>query len=159
MENRIEAILTTANRDEVLDLFRRINEILAFLISLSPEDRQSLVRMGDKSRPLVEQSLVLVEQDDSFMPRSFDAAQMRKDKELYEALQPIIVQCMMLLERLSDTSLLVGSDLMMAALDVYRNAKANGRGEALDNLIPLLGRRFARKSKPKENDGNSNPTS
>jgi hypothetical protein len=34
--------------------------------------------MGDSGRPFVEATLTLVEQDDSFMPRSFDKAEMRQ---------------------------------------------------------------------------------
>jgi len=43
--------------------------------------------------------------------------------------------------------------LMMAAYDVYSNAKENGHGEHLDGLVPLVGRRFKRKGK-KENGEN-----
>jgi hypothetical protein len=35
----------------------------------------------------------------------------------------------------------------MAGLEVYRNAKDNGAGANLDNLVPLLGNRFKRKPK------------
>jgi hypothetical protein len=77
---------------------------------------------------------------------------MRKDMELYEMAQPIILEAVRLLDSLQDTSALIGSDLMMASLEVYRNAKANGRGAGLDTIAPLLGRRFARKGGAKSGE-------
>ena len=159
MQNRIDATLSTAVRDEILDLIAQIRSKLPFLIDLSPEERMSLVKMGESGRPFVEHSLNLVEQDDSFMPRSFDKTEMRTDNDLYESLLPVSMQMTQLHEAVSDTMLLVGSDLIMAGLDVYKNAKANGQGENLDNLVPLLGQRFKRKSKTEGGDdgGNENP--
>lgn len=151
MENRIDAVLDPSRRDQILDLIAQIRALLPFLIDLSPEERQTLVKMGNSGRPFVEQALNLVEQDDSFMPRSFDKTVMRKDKDLDTAMQPVVIQMTQLFEAINDTMMLVGSDLILAGLDVYRNARNNGRGAHLDNLVPLLGQRF--KLKPKKDGG------
>lgn len=105
--------------------------------------------MGDKSRAFVGQALAVAEQDDSFLPRSFDAAEMRQDVELIEALAPIMTAVTQLNELLGDTFALAGSDAYSAALLVYGAAKRNGKGAALDTLADSLGQRFARKSKDK----------
>lgn len=149
MENRIDAALTTADKDEILNTLRLIRTKLPFLVDLSPEDRQSLVKMGDKSRAFVAQALTIAEQDDSFLPRSFDVAEMRQDVELLEALAPIMVAVTQLNELLGDTYALAGSDAYAAALVVYGAAQRDGNGAALDALTDTLGRRFARKSKGK----------
>ncbi|MCD9187217.1 MAG: hypothetical protein LUM44_12345 [Pyrinomonadaceae bacterium] len=159
MQNKIDATLSAADRDRILELIDQIRDILPFLVDLSIEDRQSLVKMGDSGRPFVEEALNLVEQEDSFMPRSFDKTQMRQDNDFYEMMIPVLVQLTQLYEAVNDTMMLTGSDLIMAGLDVYRNAKNNGRGANLDNLVPLLGKRF--KSNRKKDDGtgsNSPPT-
>lgn len=153
MENKINAALSKADREQILDLIQQIRILLPFLIDLSPEDRHSLVKMGDKSRSFVEGSLTLAESDDSFLPRSFDVAEMRQDKDLHDNLSPIFVQLSMLFEAIGDTLLLTGSDLIMNSFDVYGNAQKNGKGADLDNLVPLLGRRFSRKSKSDGEDG------
>jgi len=72
-------------------------------------------------------------------------------------MSPIFIQTSMLLEAIQDTMLLVGSDLMVNALEIYNSAKRTNHGVALDNLVPLLGRRFSRKSEKDEGDGNPNP--
>ena len=74
MQNRIDATLPVATRDEILDLIVQIRAKLPFLIDLSPEERQTLPKMGDKSRAFVSGSLQLATQDDSYLPRAFDVA-------------------------------------------------------------------------------------
>ena len=64
MQNRIDASISTTVRDEILDLIAQIRTKLPFLIDLSPEERQTLPKMGDKSRAFVSGALQLAEQDD-----------------------------------------------------------------------------------------------
>lgn len=157
MENRINAELSETDRDKILNLLNQVRLLLPFQVNLTPEERKSLVKMGDKSRPFVEQTLIIAEQDESFLPRSFDVNAMRQDKELYEAMSPVFVQISMLFEAVQDTMLLVGSDLMVNALDIYNSAKRTNHGVALDNLVPLLGRRFSRKSGKDDGGDAPNP--
>jgi hypothetical protein len=154
MQNKINATISAADRDKILELINQIFALLPFRVDLTTEERQSLVKMGESGRPFVEGTLMLVEQDDSFMPRSFDKTKMRQDSDFYVNMQPVSVQMSRLNEAVSDTIMLTGSDLIMAGLEVYRNAKDNGQGANLDNLVPLIGKRFKRKSKP---EGGSNP--
>lgn len=147
MQNRIDATITTIDRDKVLQNIAEIKMLLPFLIDLSPEDRQSLPKMGDKSRAFVANSLQLAEHDDQYLPRSFDVPEFRRDVELAETLYPISVALRQLSEYVDDTYIQVGSEAYTAALVVYQSAKRNGKGAALDALLDALGQRFARKSK------------
>jgi hypothetical protein len=69
---------------------------------------------------------------------------MRQDKNPYDRLMPVYVEVSKLNEALEGTLMPVGSDLTMCALDIYQSAGDNGVGEHLDNLIPLVARRFKR---------------
>ena len=153
MQNSIDATISVANRDQMLSLIGQISDLMPVKIDLSPEDRQSLVKMGESGRPFVEATLNIVEQDDKFMPRTFDKTVMRKDSDFYTMMLPVWIQIIKLHEMFDDTMMLTGSDLIMAGLEVYKNAKANGEGENLDNLVPLLGRRFKQTTKKDDNDG------
>jgi hypothetical protein len=161
MQNRIDAVLSSADKEAVLTALREARSKLSFLIDLTPDERKTLFKMGESGRPFVEGALNLVESDDSFMPRSFDKTEMRQDNELYEALMPVYMELAPFFDAVEDTMMLVGSDLIMSGLDVYKNAKNNGRGENLDDLVPLLGRRFKRKSSGGDdednNEGGENP--
>ena len=147
MDNRIDADLSAANRDTILTAVAQIRTLLPFLIDLSPEERQALPKMGDKSRAFVSGALQLAQQDDSYLPRSFDVAEMKRDVELADALYPIMVALKQLSEFVDDTYIQVGSEAYTAALLVYQSAKRNGKGSALDGLLDALGQRFARKTK------------
>jgi len=157
MQNKIDAAISVTDRDKILEFIGQIRALMPFLADLTNEERQSLVKMGDSGRPFVEQSLNLVEQDDSFMPRSFDKTEMRADMDFYTTMLPVLIQMTQLFEAVNDTMMLTGSDLIMGGLDVYRNAKDNGRGANLDNLVPLLGNRFKRKAKKGGGDDDENP--
>lgn len=147
MQNRIDLTLTEDTRDQALDLLKQIQNLLPFLVDLTPEERMSLTKMGDSGKPFVDEALNLVEQDDSFMPRNFDKADMRQDKDFYEMMRPIRTLMMQIFEGVDDTTMLVGSDLIIAGLSIYENAKENGKGENLDALLPFLAQRFKRRAK------------
>jgi hypothetical protein len=137
----------------VLAAIRTIRDKLPFLLDLTPEERRSLPRMGDKSRAFVTQALTVAEQNADILPRSFDTAEMRKDVELMQALEPILLAVAQLHELIDDSFVEVSSEAYAAALAVYQYAKASGRGAALDSLLDTLGQRFARKTGGKTKPG------
>jgi hypothetical protein len=151
-DNRISTQLSAADQAAVLAAVKTIRDKLPFLIDLTLEERRSLPRMGDKSRAFVTQALTIAQQNEDILPRTFDVAEMRKDVELVQALEPILASLVQLQELVDDTYVTVGSEAYTSALLVYQYAKASGKGAALDNLLDALGQRFARKSgsnKPK----------
>jgi hypothetical protein len=72
---------------------------------------------------------------------------MRRDVELLQALQPLVVALTQLQELVDDTLALTGSEAYAAALTVYQYAKSSGQGSGLDDVVDDLGKRFARKSR------------
>lgn len=146
-ENRVSVSLSQADRQTVLDAINTIRQKLPFLIDLTPEERRTLLRMGDKSRGFVTQALTVAEQNEDILPRSFDVAEMRKDVELLDALASIMASLSQLTELVEDTYMAVGSESYASALLVYQFARAAGKGPALDGALDALGQRFARKSR------------
>lgn len=144
--NRISTTLSQADRDAVLVAIETIKQKLPFLIDLMPEERKALPHLGDKSRAFVSKALEVAEQNPDFLPRSFDVAEMRRDIELFQALQPIMLSVIQLQELLDDTLMEVGSEAYTSALVVYNYAKNSGQGQALDAVADELSRRFARKA-------------
>ncbi len=144
--NRIDATLSPSDKDEVLAAIATIKQKLPFLTDLSPEERRALPKMGDKSRAFVSKAAEVAAQNPDFLPRAFDVNEMRRDLELFEALQPIAVSLTQLQELMDDTLLAAGSEAYAAALVVYNYAKTSGQGAALDAVADELSRRFARKA-------------
>jgi len=149
LENRVSATLTPEDRQAVMDAIATIREKLSFLIDLSPEERRTLHKMGDKSRAFVKKAAEVAQQNEGILPRAFDLDEMRKDVQLTEDLYPILLALGQLHELVDDTYMAVGSEAYAGALLVYNAAKMNNFG-GLDDALDELGKRFARKSRGKK---------
>jgi hypothetical protein len=146
-DNHVSASLSQADQQAVLAAINTIREKLPFLIDLTPEERRTLPRMGDRSRGFVAQALEVATQNTGMLPRAFDVEEMRKDVELLAALSPVITALAQLNELVDDTFMAVGSEAYTAALFVYQTARTAGKGAALDGALDALSQRFARKSR------------
>jgi hypothetical protein len=113
------------------------------LIDVGPQERRSMTKLGDHNRAFTRKALEIATQTPDFLPRSFDITEMRRDLELFEALQPMLLALTRLRELVDDTAVAAGDEAYRAALEVYRYAKANGSVAGLDDLIDEMGRRFA----------------
>lgn len=146
-DNRISATLSQTDRDEILVAIKTIREKMPFLISLSAEESKSLAQIGDKRRAFVAAALALAEHNQNFLPRSFEVEEMRKDVELFNALESILLPLTQLTELIDGTVKVAGSEAYASALAVYQYAKAGGVAEGLESAVDDLGKRFARKTK------------
>lgn len=147
MSNYISGTLTDQDREEIMEAVTTIREKLPFILELAGKTKQSLPKMGDKSRAFVRKALEVASNHTDHLPRSFDLDEMRRDVELFEAIYPIAMELSQLQTEIDDTLTAVGSDAYSAALKVYRHVKAHGEGNGLDYLVDDMGRRFGRKSR------------
>lgn len=131
-QDHIDATLSAADQQAVLQAIQTIRQKLPFLIDVSPEERQAMVKFGDRSQAFVERAATVAAQSSDFLPRSFDVEEMQRDVALLQALQPIRTALLQRNELIDDTYFAVGSDAYAAALD---------------GVVDDLGRRFARKSR------------
>jgi hypothetical protein len=154
MQNRIDATLTDQDCDDVLAALATIRAKLPFLTNATTQERQDLLKLGPKSEAFAAGMVDLAGQDDSFLPRSFDLEEVQQDRALREKLRPIRIAVAQLHEVLEDTELLLGSDLYVAALEIYAAAKRHGGSDANDQLLAEFGRRFAGQGKKKASPPN-----
>jgi hypothetical protein len=147
-QNHISATLTAEDQTAVLAALTTIKQKLPFLVDLSPEDRQSLPKLGDKSRAFVSGSLEVANQNEGILPRAFDLPEFKRDVQLVQQLTPIAPALEQRSELVSDTAVAVGSDAYTAALTVYQSARLAGKGAGLDDKLDALSQRFARKNRP-----------
>ncbi|MEH2162758.1 MAG: hypothetical protein V7K38_17460 [Nostoc sp.] len=149
-DNRISATLSPADKEAVMQAIATIKEKLPFLVDLTPEERRTMLKMGDKSRAFVSKALEVATQNPNFLPRSFDLEEMRRDLALFESLYPVFLSLTQLQELVDDTCIASASEAYAAALAVYSYAKASGDVTGLDGVIDEMGRRFNRRSKKKQ---------
>jgi hypothetical protein len=142
-----QVTLTTTDQQAVLQAIAVIRQKLPFLINLSKEERRTLPKLGDKTRIFVQKAMEVVDQNDNFLPRSFDVSNMRREVNLYEGLYPILLSLAQLHELVEDTYMSAGNEAYASAREVYSAAKAHGRGIGIDAVVEELGTRFSRKSR------------
>jgi hypothetical protein len=116
---------------------------LGALVALTPAERRELVKMGEKSESFVRQSVVVLSDNPGVLPRNFDVDGFRGDLTAVDALRPLASRLTRLHERLDDTLMALGSDLMVNALEGYAALKISGKSAGLDTLRQGLATRFA----------------
>ena len=117
---------------------------LAQLIALTPERRRQLNKMGDGSEAFCRQAVDVLGQNPGITPRNFDYEALRRDLTAIDALRPRMMRVGKLQQRLVDTEMALGSDLMVTAYEGYAFLKVAGKGEGLDSLRKMMGERFNR---------------
>ncbi|MFC3550854.1 hypothetical protein ACFOLC_07460 [Lysobacter cavernae] len=115
----------------------------AGLLALEADERRALVKMGDKSEAFCRQTLMALVQNPQVVPPSLDVSEATDDLRAIDALRPRLARLERLVERVNDTAIALGSDVMMAALEGYALLKVSGRGQGLEGLRSNLGQRFS----------------
>lgn len=120
----------------------QMDACLAGLVSLTPEQRRGLIKMGDKSEAFCRAAFNVAEQHAGIMARDFDIEGFQRDQQALDLLRPRILRIAHLYQRVTDTEMALGSDLMAAALEVYGVLKVAGKGKGLDEARRNLGARW-----------------
>ncbi len=143
-ENRIDISLSAEERQTILNHIKTLKESMPFLIGLTKEQRQKMLKMSDKATVFVSKALELANQEPDFLPRNFDVSVMRRDVELYQSLLIIQQTLMQVVELIDDTTRQAGSEAYESALTVYQYAKNSRSGvEGLDQVVSELGKIFS----------------
>ncbi|MBK8444875.1 MAG: hypothetical protein IPL35_16360 [Sphingobacteriales bacterium] len=121
--NQISASLTAADLTELLKAVAVIKEKLPFLVNLTPEERQSYARMGDKSLAFVEKSLDYAKENPQLLPPFLNVAEFEKDMLLVNDLRRLLRPLTAIVESIDDTVMLAGSESYSAALIFYQAVK------------------------------------
>jgi hypothetical protein len=146
----IDAEITDAQRSAVFAAIATIEQNLAFLVNLTPQERQALPKMGNATQTFVAKALEIAANNPQFVPPYVDLAAMRKDYDLSVRLQGIEMQLASLLEKASDTAMAAGSEAFVTALTLYNSLKAAAKVNVpgANALASELGERFAQASTP-----------
>jgi len=146
--NRVNATLAPAQLEAVRGALAVIYENLPFLIDLKPEERQGMLKFGEKNRTFVSKAAAIAGQNPDILPRSFSLEDMQAHVSLVEDLYPLIAAVTNLLGKLEDTHFAAGSEAYTAALLVYQYAKtANVASGVLEDALNDLGHRFVKHPK------------
>ena len=151
-QNLISLNLTDADVTALHDAFEAIRTTLGSrAVSLTPEQRQSLVKMGDNTRTFCEKAVPALQANTSSMPADFDVAALGQDFADYQKLETLYGEYTEVGELLSDTLKALASDVMTNAILGVGLLKAlNKLKPALDTLLQSLSNVRRRKPAPKK---------
>ncbi|QNP40103.1 hypothetical protein [Lysobacter solisilvae (ex Woo and Kim 2020)] len=104
--------------------------------------RRRLAKMGDGSEAFCRKALDAMRSNRNLLPGVFDLDEMGRDLADHDALNVRLTRLVQLVEKVRDTDMALGSDVMVAALAGYHYLKAAGKGEGLDAVNRDMGKRF-----------------
>jgi hypothetical protein len=125
-QNLISASLTEQDVAEVTQSLNTVKTKLHFLSTLQKSDVKSLVKVGNAYYlPFLDKIHQVVETHPEILSAVFDKEEFLKDYELFNQLRPIYNLVNELAEGIQKTFTAVGSDTLVASLDVYAAVKQN----------------------------------
>ncbi|RYZ16196.1 MAG: hypothetical protein EOO70_05010 [Myxococcaceae bacterium] len=149
MQNIISLNLSAQDLTDLDTALATLQRVTAPMPALRPQQRRNLLKMGDKSEAFCRQTLDVLAANPQIIPPNLDMAEARADMVALDALRPRLAQMQQLLERVDDTVMALGSDVITVAMEGYGLLRVTGKDEALKNLRKDLGSRFrGRGSKP-----------
>lgn len=123
----ISASLSPADITAINTALETIEQKLPFLINLTPDERRSLFKMGDKSLAFVNNSVTAAKTNPGILPANFDTEEFNRDYELAMNLSELLTRLQQLTEKVDDTLLAVGSEAMNSSLAVYDYVKTGAK--------------------------------
>lgn len=152
MSNQITAAIPPAELAQALDLLKQARAILApYLHALTPEERKSLVKMGNKSVGFMTKLLDYAANTPAFVPGFISYQELKQDVGVATDLAPVEQFVAQLALDLDSTVMLAGSEGMSQASPVYQNIKflAQQKQPGAQLAYDDLRQRFpGRKAKP-----------
>ena len=124
MQNLYTAAIPAADLEKALGFFQQGAALLrSYLKALTPEQRQTMLKMGDKTVAFVRKTRDYARTNPSFVPAFVDLQEFEQDADALIGLAPL----QQLLEALAldtdSTMMLAGSDAYATALTLYNNIK------------------------------------
>ena len=112
MQNLVSMNLSSDQLAAVDAALTALESNLAEMVSLTPKQRRTVPRMGDKSEAFCRQALSLLGQNPQVVNPSLGLPEAESDLATLDALRPRLQRLARLSARGSDTEMALGSDIM-----------------------------------------------
>jgi hypothetical protein len=142
-KTKISAVLTEAEKNDVITKINEAKESMPFLISLTTEERRTLKGIGNKNLAYVQKCLEGALAFPNELKKNFDVPEFQKDVTLFNNLLGIQLACLALFESVDDTMKAAGIDAMGSASEVYDSLKSSAKSNAnVKSIVAEIGERF-----------------
>jgi hypothetical protein len=127
------------------------SKLVPHLKTLSSTDRIELPKMGDKTIAFVQKAYDHCEQNPDIAPKFLDVEEFKNDLTAFEQIRTIYAPLSQVVDSLSDTMLLSGSDAYAGALVFYQTVKTAAKSNIQPghSIYTDLSSRFPGNSKAK----------
>jgi hypothetical protein len=158
MANRVSAELTKTDYEAIRDGLVQIRTLLPFLQEIDPLERRRGQRMGQASMGYVRECLDTAHTNPEVLARNFDVEAFQSAHNLYAMLANVDRDLESLFQKVRDTLLMTGKDLMEQSNDVYKRVKEEARRN--NSYRPMKERlgEFYEKTRQSPGNGDSNGT-
>ena len=141
--NNISTTLAPADLDTILKDVNAIEQKLAFLVSVTAKDKRARQLMGPGSIGFVQFGLNTAKNNQEILARNFSVEEYEKDVILVSQLQQLHGKVAPLAQKIKDTLVVLGQELMEQTNEVYnvvkREARSNGK---LKQIADEMGARY-----------------
>ncbi len=121
----LESSKLAAARSKLSGIRGDLAEVL--VVSLTAEERQNMLKMGDKTLAFVGKALEFARQNPQLVPSYLDLAEAEKDYDLALSLSEVLKDISTLQRGLEDTAMLSGGEAYNAALIFYTSVRGASR--------------------------------
>ncbi len=123
-ENVVSIQIPANDLAEVIAKLKEINDLLKpYLVALTPEERQQVPKMSDKTRPFVDKVVDYAKSNPEFSPSYLNVDELDIDIKAVHDLTAILQVVQPLCNNLKDTEMMLGSEAYVAALTYYNSVK------------------------------------
>lgn len=145
-QNRISATISQEQKIVIQSAIDGIKTALAEILihSLTPKERKTIVKMGDKTLAFVQKSLDYANSSPGLAPAYLDIAEAQRDLKLSLDLQNIFNQLSTLTTALEDAMIISGSEAYNGALIFYNSIQGAVRSNVpgSQSILDELKQRF-----------------
>ena len=139
----ISAALSAEDIAAIAAAVDTIKSKLPFGVTLSPDERQAVPKLGTRSAGFVNEALVTSEEHPEILPATFNSAEFAKDAALFDSMPKVLALVAPLAEMVDHTTMAVGSEAFAAARLVYELTKTSAKTTpGLQSVTERLGERF-----------------
>lgn len=143
-QNLISLGLTDQQWTDLDTALTTVETLMGTFIDLTPDQRQDITKMGDKSEAFCRQCITVLAQNPGVLPGNFNLAELQADLANLDKVRVRLTRLQQATEKADDTEMALGSDIMVGCLEGYAQLKVSGLGAGLDELRRQMRVRFDR---------------
>jgi len=131
-----------------------VTQLKPYLISLKPEERKKLPKMGDKTLPFVSKVIEYAGTNPEFIPPFMNLAELKNDFAAVTVLNQMFHPLTGTVSNLNDTILVEGSDSFKESLKYYDSVKISAKNDVpgAKTIYEDLRKRFEPQKKNSEEE-------